>query len=482
MNIDNLSPFQFLGMDVVGPLNKTRRGNRYILVVTDYATKWAESFPMKNQESETIAEFIIQVILRFGTPETILSDRGENFNSELMKYLFERFSNIIRVTSTSYSPQTNANTERFNRTLGGMLRTCEDKLDWDLNIPFVNSAYNTSVHTGSKYTPFELVNARKYKFPIDVKLANETNYNQSKIKNIKSKIDNGFEAREIALENLKKSQQNYAYYYNLNRNDIEFEVGDYVFVNNPGEHIKKIESRWYGPFKIIEKISRLNYRLELPQDHSRKHDVFHIRRLKKYNHNPKFTFGNKSSNIGKPVLPENIKDFGDDDFDFDLFMDFNLPSYNPVQINNVVNVPQLDAESDYSPPISPIKRIINSQQQAQKENTIEESNELDTTSEPNVIEPNVISDLDNSKEEILSDDSSEVEKSQNEIPDGEYELEEIVKHILEDGVNWYLVKWKGYKKKKWIPEENFTNAKQMLEQFKKKNGIGQKKSKRKPKK
>jgi hypothetical protein len=77
---------------VVGPFPKTRKGNQYILTICDCFTKWIEAFAMKDQESITIMEVLVdQFVCRFGTPMQLHSDQGTNFQSnafnEMCDYL-----------------------------------------------------------------------------------------------------------------------------------------------------------------------------------------------------------------------------------------------------------------------------------------------------------------------------------------------------------------------------------------------------------
>ena len=68
------TPFDRIAMDIFGPLRRTRSGNKYVLVIMDYATKWPEAFPLRNIISETIIECLIEVTTRLGVPKEVLSD------------------------------------------------------------------------------------------------------------------------------------------------------------------------------------------------------------------------------------------------------------------------------------------------------------------------------------------------------------------------------------------------------------------------
>lgn len=79
-------PFQRLAMDIMGPLPETVSGNRYILVVGDYFTKWKEAFAMKDMEAVTVARLLVnEVICRFGVPDSVHTDQGKNFESTLIQ-------------------------------------------------------------------------------------------------------------------------------------------------------------------------------------------------------------------------------------------------------------------------------------------------------------------------------------------------------------------------------------------------------------
>ena len=98
-------PFERIAMDIVGPLTRSRKGNRYILVVCDYATRFPEAIPLRSIDAETVAEELITIFSRFGIPGEILSDQGSNFMSELMQELY-RLLKVHPIRTSPYHPQT----------------------------------------------------------------------------------------------------------------------------------------------------------------------------------------------------------------------------------------------------------------------------------------------------------------------------------------------------------------------------------------
>jgi Integrase zinc binding domain/Integrase core domain len=123
------SPFYQIGIDYVGPLNETTKGNKYIIVAMDYLTKWPEAKPVKEATAQETVTFIYEdIICRHGCPARILTDRGTHFNNQLLNGMMEKFQ-VEHLMSTPYHSQTNGLVERFNRTLiEGLAKTATDHL------------------------------------------------------------------------------------------------------------------------------------------------------------------------------------------------------------------------------------------------------------------------------------------------------------------------------------------------------------------
>ena len=98
-------PFRCIAMDVVGPLPRSRCGNRYILVLCDYATRYPEAVPLRSVNAEHVAEEIVKVFARVGIPEEILTDQGSNFTSQLLAEVY-RLLHIHPIRTSPYHPQT----------------------------------------------------------------------------------------------------------------------------------------------------------------------------------------------------------------------------------------------------------------------------------------------------------------------------------------------------------------------------------------
>ena len=96
-------------------------GNNYILVITDYFTKWVEVIALPDWTAETTCKALVDKIINYhGPPRVIVTDRGTNFTSELFNHLCKALK-TKHCTTTAYHPQTNGLTERFNKTMVDML-------------------------------------------------------------------------------------------------------------------------------------------------------------------------------------------------------------------------------------------------------------------------------------------------------------------------------------------------------------------------
>ena len=158
-------PFRRLAMDIVGPLRKTTRGNKYILTVMDFATRYLEAIPLRRTDAATVAEALCEVFTRLGIPEEILSDQGSNFMSELLSKVMELLQ-IHRLKTSPYHPQTDG---RFHGTLKGMMRkTCRERKDWDEYLPYVCFAFRDSVHSSTGFTPLQLLFGRDMRGPMSL--------------------------------------------------------------------------------------------------------------------------------------------------------------------------------------------------------------------------------------------------------------------------------------------------------------------------
>ena len=89
-----------LAKDIVGPLKSKKKGNKYIPVIMDYATKWPEAFSIRNTLTETVVEGLVEVTARLGVSHQLLTDNWPNFVSKVM----QMFCSVTGIKQIRISP------------------------------------------------------------------------------------------------------------------------------------------------------------------------------------------------------------------------------------------------------------------------------------------------------------------------------------------------------------------------------------------
>lgn len=135
---------------------------RYIVVMTEYLTRWVEAVAIKNKTGKMVTDQLInKIYCRYGAVQIIQTDQGSEFTNSIFESICNRF-NSIHIKSTPYMPQTNGLTERFNRTVCSMISKYinEENNNWDEYIDSCVFAYNTSKHKSSNVSPYYAVFGR----------------------------------------------------------------------------------------------------------------------------------------------------------------------------------------------------------------------------------------------------------------------------------------------------------------------------------
>ncbi|UYV61801.1 hypothetical protein LAZ67_1006658, partial [Cordylochernes scorpioides] len=273
-----------IGMDLLGRFPLSDKGNRWIIVCTDYLTKYAIAKALPSGTAAEIATFILEeVILKHGAPREIITDRGRAFMSQMVKEVTSRCK-ISHLFTTAYHPQTNGLTERLNKTLGDMLSMYVDaeQRDWDSVLPYVIFAYNTAQQGSTRFSPFFLVYGREAETLLDVLLPYEDETSDHDFGD--QMVTKAEEARQLARIHILRSQENNKYHYDQVHRSVEYRVGDLVWVFTPVRKTglsEKLLKKYFGPYKITRKVSEVNYEVEALEQSSRRRrrsqkDVVHV--------------------------------------------------------------------------------------------------------------------------------------------------------------------------------------------------------------
>ena len=277
-------PFERIAMGIVGPLPRSIKGYKYILVVCDYATRYPEAIPLKKFTADTVVEELITLFARYGVPKEILTDQGTNFTSQLLQELYKLLG-VKPITTTPYHPQTDGLVERFNKTLKDLLRKIiqGEGREWEKYLPCVLFAYREVPQESTGFSPFELIFGRDVRGPLDI-LKEQWSKAEEAVDDILTYVTKVRErmeaAREIVIQNMKKSQNKQKEWYDLKARDMKLRIGDHVLVLLPTS-TNKLLSQWHGPHEVTRVIGKVNYESEMPE-RKRKRVIFHTNMLKKW--------------------------------------------------------------------------------------------------------------------------------------------------------------------------------------------------------
>lgn len=301
------APFQRLSMDFL-EVSITPRKNRYVLVIIDAFSRWVEVFPTQDELAGTVARLLYDnIITRYGCPHTLLSDNGPSFTAKVVEELC-LIMGIKKVFTTAHHPQSNGLVERSNSTVLSTLRSYVDELgsDWDLCLPSVRFAINTTPNSTTGLSPFYIHFGMDPRLPIDTIIEPSLQFVLSDLGTYaRHTVERVRKAYEIVTAMYDKK---YQATQKVNRqNDgktLSFKIGDQVWLYIPivkKGYSRKLYHPWHGPYRIVKKISEFTY-IILPCDGSTRREIkVHIARLKPY----------IMRTIDIPILP-NIELFSED--------------------------------------------------------------------------------------------------------------------------------------------------------------------------
>ena len=269
-------------MDFITSLPVTDTGHDGILVVSDKLTKWLILIPVNMSVTSTqVADLLdTHVFCQHGIPKHIVCDRDPRFTSNVFRDWAASYDIQLHLSS-GYHPQTNGQSERFNRVIEDTLRhyVSPTLTDWNRHLPRVAHAMNNSYHSSIQNTPFFLNKGDHPPHPM-------------RLHGSGSFPANDVFAERVRLISLRAKQcmraasDRQAAYYNQRHKARTFQEGDKVLLSSKnftfkGPHTKKLMPRYIGPYTVLKKLSEQAYKLELPP-YMTVHDVFHVSLLEPY--------------------------------------------------------------------------------------------------------------------------------------------------------------------------------------------------------
>ena len=268
-------PWTTVAGDVMGPFPPSKSGFRYVVVFQDLFTKYVEVRPLRKSTAHNIVKaFEELVVFRWGCPKFFVTDNGTEFSNRFVTAKMGEYG-TVQTTIAPYHAQANP-TERSNRTLKSMMSIFvgEDHRDWDLHLHEFAFAINTTEHSSTMLSPSFLNfgrNPRPLKVltddpdtPVLLQPGNPQLW-ADRLQRLPALYD-------LVRKHLDKANDRQARYYNRNRRNIVFNVGDKVVRRNrvlssaADKFAAKLASKFTGPCRIEKVLSPVVYQLRDLED------------------------------------------------------------------------------------------------------------------------------------------------------------------------------------------------------------------------
>jgi hypothetical protein len=261
-----VEPWQFRGwgLDFFGEIHLlSSKGHRFILVATDYFTRWMEAVPLRNMTHKEVISFVLEhMVYRFGVPQTLMMDQGASF----MAHQFWEFAASLKITllnSSPYCAQANGQAEASNKIL---IKLIKKKLEeyprrWHEALSEALWAHRISRHGASKVTPFELVYGQEAMLPVEINLQTLWVVNQDDLSAedygnlMMDRADEVSECRLQALREIEREKLQFAKAYNKKVSEKSFQIGDLVWktilpIGSRDGKFGKWSLSWNGPYRV----------------------------------------------------------------------------------------------------------------------------------------------------------------------------------------------------------------------------------------
>jgi hypothetical protein len=259
-----------VAFDVIGPLPETRNGNRFILLMVDYFTKWVEVAALPNHTAKTVAsELLTRWVTRFGVPYRLHCDQAPEFKSAVMQE-FTKLISTCKTQTAPYRPQSNGLAERSNQTIEGILRCLVNgnRAGWDEHLQLAAMAYRATEHTSTGASPNLMVFGQENFMPIDLMfrppgVGRRDGTREGCVCDYIIWLRDSIQAAYArARECLKAAARRQRRTHDIDIRTVDFKPGDWVLHWHKPTAAKTLSQGWRKPLVIIRKYSSKNYSVQ----------------------------------------------------------------------------------------------------------------------------------------------------------------------------------------------------------------------------
>ena len=263
-----------VSFDIVIPGGISERGFRYILVLIDFFTKFANAIPLKDHKAETVAKALWSGWIKtFGCPRRFHSDRGAEFEGTVIQQLCKLLE-ITKTRTTPFHPQSDGQCERTNQTLEKMLKVLcqEHREDWDLYLDYCVSAYNSTPSRATGYSPHYLMFGEEKVMPVNIiygqhkEAAPEqlaSNCYCEYVQDLRKKLDYSY---GLVHKRLGRYSRRMKIYYDTGLKETEFQPGDWVIRYYAPAKADVLGFPARGPYVVEKRNSRTVYTIREEQN------------------------------------------------------------------------------------------------------------------------------------------------------------------------------------------------------------------------
>jgi hypothetical protein len=302
-----------VSVDLMGPYPRSKRGHQYLFVIVDDFSKFMEVYPLRLAKTRAVVECLMDYCCRYGFPESVRSDNGPQFVSNIWTQLCEQLGIVCRRV-VPYRPKGNL-CERTNRNLKQcVVAITKDHRDWDMHIAEIVFALRSASHQSTGYSPAFLTFGRELATPFDRMGASEDERGATTRKAgayVEALVERLAVARRIAVDSMSSAREAQRKIYDAHRQDDELAIGELVLrdthvLSNAAQGIAaSLAKKRDGPWVVTSRLGRNVYRVADPTS-GRHVGRYNIDQLTRYRTRPEWPAAAGKRTPPKRIMLETI--------------------------------------------------------------------------------------------------------------------------------------------------------------------------------